>query len=86
MLLLQAFFAINLAMHTTSVLLLNKLCPESCTLGQMARRRYIRTICRPWASGPYGDVKTFPANAKRDIAAFDWINALTEDIRREVIL
>jgi len=51
----------------------------------MANAKGIKTVCIPMASGPYGDVAKFPSRKRRDPGAFNWISALTDHVRQEVI-
>jgi glycosyltransferase involved in cell wall biosynthesis len=82
---LGAILAIPLLMHRTQVLHTRKLDASAIGLARLAHRRKIKTVCVPLASGPYGDVVRFPATSQRDPEAFDWISALTEAVRQEVI-
>lgn len=64
--------------------LMNKILPDTLFAARIAQRRGIKTVGRGWASGPVGDVATFPAHVRPDYAALNWINALTADLKREL--
>jgi glycosyltransferase involved in cell wall biosynthesis len=80
-----AFLAFPLLMHKTQVLHIRKLDASAIRLARLAHRWKIKTVCIPLASGPYGDVATFPSEQQHYPEVFDWISALTEAIRQEVI-
>jgi glycosyltransferase involved in cell wall biosynthesis len=66
------------------VVLLNKIHPGTLLVGRLAQNYGIKTVGLGWASGPVGDVATFPAHVRPDYAALNWINALTADLKREL--
>ncbi len=85
MLYVQALWALPLLLRGAHVFHLRGLTPETVTLARIARHLGVKTLCVPMASGAYGDVATFPPDAPRHANAFDWISALTEPLRAEVI-
>lgn len=82
---IEASFVMPIFLRNFNVLLINMLSDLSIYMGRMAHRLGIKTVCRPWASGPYGDVASFPRQGRREASAFDWLTALTEHIREEAI-
>jgi glycosyltransferase involved in cell wall biosynthesis len=85
MLFAQALWAMPLLLRGIQMLHLRGLTPETVALARIARRMGIRTLCTPMASGVYGDVARFPASIRHSFSVFDWISALTEPMRDEVI-
>jgi glycosyltransferase involved in cell wall biosynthesis len=83
MLLAHAFWAFPASLRNTQILHLRGLKPETIVLARAARRWGLKTICVPMASGADGDVALLsePPNPLE----FDWISALTESLRAEVI-
>jgi glycosyltransferase involved in cell wall biosynthesis len=67
------------------VLHMRKIDPNTVLLGSVARQQGIKTVCMPMGGGQYGDIANFPQTARRDAAAYDWVTALSDQIRGEVI-
>ncbi len=81
----QAAWAFPLLLRGTQIMHLRGLTPETLALARIARRIGAKTICVPMASGAYGDVALFPPHAPHKFEAFDWISALTEPLRDEIV-
>ncbi len=80
----QAAWIFPIWLRDTQILHLRGLKPETLALAKIARRWGVKTICVPMASGAYGDVALL--SQPRDSQAFDWISALTEPLRTEIVV
>ena len=85
MLTAQVLWACPMLMRDTQIMHLRGLTVESLALARIAQWNGISTLCVPMASGDYGDVAMFPPNISKNYAAFNWISALTQPLRTEVI-
>ncbi len=82
---IQASWAFPLLLRETQIIHLRGLTSEALALARIARRIGLSTLCVPMASGIYGDAATFSPSIIQDSDSFDWISALTEPLRAEVL-
>ena len=82
---LQALWTFPFLLCGAQILHLRGLTPETIILARIAQKLGVKTLCVPMSSGVYGDVALFPADVPHNFRAFDWISALTEPLRAEVI-